>query len=75
MCDNRLILNELYTVDNVLSSFFDLAQLFLISLNYSYLQLRNAMNSGLILVDFQEGPLHFQPTYKFDKKTDTYDTR
>uniref|UniRef100_A0A8C7YJY4 Inositol polyphosphate-5-phosphatase Kb n=1 Tax=Oryzias sinensis TaxID=183150 RepID=A0A8C7YJY4_9TELE len=26
------------------------------------------------LQEFEEGPLHFQPTYKFDRKSDTYDS-
>ncbi|CAG5873649.1 unnamed protein product [Menidia menidia] len=27
------------------------------------------------LQEFEEGPLNFKPTYKFDRKSDTYDTR
>ncbi|XP_052799646.1 inositol polyphosphate 5-phosphatase K-like isoform X1 [Mya arenaria] len=37
-------------------------------------QLKQAQQEGLMLVDFQEGPLNFKPTYKFDKDTDVYDT-
>ncbi|XP_045174145.1 inositol polyphosphate 5-phosphatase K-like isoform X2 [Mercenaria mercenaria] len=37
-------------------------------------QLKKAQQEGLILVDFQEGPINFKPTYKFDKDTDNYDT-
>lgn len=28
-----------------------------------------------ILQEFEEGPLDFPPTYKFDLKSDTYDSR
>lgn len=28
-----------------------------------------------ILQEFDEGPLDFQPTYKFDLNSDTYDSR
>jgi len=38
-------------------------------------QLKSAQQEGLMLVDFKEGPLNFNPTYKFDKDTDVYDTR
>lgn len=38
------------------------------------LQLRKAMEEGVILVDFEEGPLTFPPTYKYDKGSDVYDT-
>lgn len=34
-----------------------------------------AKDSETVLEGFQEGPLKFQPTYKFDVGTDTYDTR
>lgn len=27
------------------------------------------------LQEFEEGPLNFQPTYKFNRDSDTYDTR
>lgn len=37
-------------------------------------QLRRAQKEGLMLVGFQEGPITFKPTYKFDKNTDIYDT-
>ena len=33
------------------------------------------MRDGLIPAGFDEGPINFAPTYKFDKGTDTYDTR
>ena len=33
------------------------------------------MRDGLIPAGFNEGPIDFAPTYKFDKGTDTYDTR
>lgn len=29
----------------------------------------------LMLQEFEEGHLNFQPTYKFDLNSDTYDTR
>ena len=38
-------------------------------------QLKRAMRDGLIPAGFDEGPINFAPTYKFDKGTDTYDTR
>ncbi|ELU13654.1 hypothetical protein CAPTEDRAFT_98393, partial [Capitella teleta] len=41
---------------------------------YQYDQLKKAMAEEVILVDFQEGPLTFPPSYKFDKKTNVYDT-
>lgn len=28
-----------------------------------------------ILQEFEEGPLRFKPTYKFDRFSETYDTR
>lgn len=34
-----------------------------------------AKDSETVLEGFQEGPLKFPPTYKFDVGTDTYDTR
>ncbi len=27
------------------------------------------------LQEFEEGPLNFKPTYKFDRNSETYDTR
>lgn len=41
----------------------------------SLLQLNMAKDSETVLEGFQEGPLKFPPTYKFDVGTDTYDTR
>ncbi|XP_059193012.1 phosphatidylinositol 4,5-bisphosphate 5-phosphatase A [Centropristis striata] len=37
-------------------------------------QLNMAKDSETVLEGFQEGPLKFSPTYKFDVGTDTYDT-
>lgn len=37
-------------------------------------QLNMAKDSETVLEGFQEGPLKFPPTYKFDVGTDTYDT-
>lgn len=37
-------------------------------------QLRNAMRDGLIFVGFDEGNINFAPTYKFDLKSDKYDS-
>ncbi|KAM3611929.1 uncharacterized protein V6R79_026048 [Siganus canaliculatus] len=37
-------------------------------------QLNTAKDSETVLEGFQEGPLKFPPTYKFDVGTDTYDT-
>ncbi|KAG7279477.1 hypothetical protein CRUP_035863 [Coryphaenoides rupestris] len=37
-------------------------------------QLNMAKDSETVLEGFQEGPLKFMPTYKFDVGTDTYDT-
>lgn len=41
----------------------------------SLLQLNMAKDSEAVLEGFQEGPLKFPPTYKFDVGTNTYDTR
>ncbi|XP_012871765.1 PREDICTED: inositol polyphosphate 5-phosphatase K [Dipodomys ordii] len=38
-------------------------------------QLRIAKRDDPLLREFQEGPLLFPPTYKFDKKSNNYDTR
>ncbi|KAL4223420.1 Phosphatidylinositol 4 [Mactra antiquata] len=37
-------------------------------------QLKRAQKEGLMLVGFEEGPLNFKPTYKFNKNSDLYDT-
>ncbi|KAK9323432.1 Endonuclease/exonuclease/phosphatase [Lipomyces orientalis] len=37
-------------------------------------QLRNEIKEGSILVGFQEGPIAFQPTYKYDIGTNVFDT-
>eukprot|EP00668_Euglena_longa_P031671 GGOE01040913.1.p1 GENE.GGOE01040913.1~~GGOE01040913.1.p1 ORF type:complete len:500 (-),score=107.83 GGOE01040913.1:259-1737(-) len=37
-------------------------------------QLLNGRQAGRCFVGFNEGPLNFPPTYKFDKGTTTYDT-
>lgn len=42
---------------------------------YYDLQLNMAKDSETVLEGFQEGPLKFPPTYKFDVGTNTYDTR
>lgn len=42
---------------------------------FSLLQLNMAKDSETVLEGFQEGPLKFPPTYKFDIGTNTYDTR
>ncbi len=38
-------------------------------------QLSRAVQSGQVFRDFEEGPLMFPPTYKYDVGTDKYDTR
>lgn len=43
--------------------------------SFSLLQLNMAKDSETVLEGFQEGPLKFPPTYKFDVGTNTYDTR
>lgn len=43
--------------------------------HFFLLQLNMAKDSETVLEGFQEGPLKFSPTYKFDVGTDTYDTR
>nr|XP_012771275.2 inositol polyphosphate 5-phosphatase K isoform X1 [Maylandia zebra] len=47
--------------------------------NYSLLwskdQLIMMKQKEQVLQEFEEGPLDFQPTYKFDRSSDTYDTR
>lgn len=40
-----------------------------------YLQLRIAKRRDPLLREFQEGPLLFPPTYKFDRHSNNYDTR
>jgi Ca2+-binding EF-hand superfamily protein len=37
-------------------------------------QLRIEQSKGNVFQRFNEGPLNFRPTYKFDKKSDVYDT-
>ncbi|KAI0722816.1 inositol polyphosphate phosphatase [Earliella scabrosa] len=37
-------------------------------------QLRRAMDDGEVFHGFQEGPLLFRPTYKYDLNSDSYDT-
>ncbi|KAK3603246.1 hypothetical protein CHS0354_007577 [Potamilus streckersoni] len=37
-------------------------------------QLKKCMEEDLLFVNFQEGPITFNPTYKFDPDTDLYDT-
>ena len=37
-------------------------------------QLNIEMKRNAVFSNFQEGPLHFQPTYKYDPGTDVYDT-
>uniref|UniRef100_A0A6I8P111 Inositol polyphosphate-related phosphatase domain-containing protein n=1 Tax=Ornithorhynchus anatinus TaxID=9258 RepID=A0A6I8P111_ORNAN len=37
-------------------------------------QLNMAKRKDSLLQEFQEGPLHFMPTYKFDRNSDVYDT-
>ncbi|XP_064612340.1 inositol polyphosphate 5-phosphatase K-like isoform X2 [Liolophura sinensis] len=41
---------------------------------WPYDQLNKSREDGVIFLDFDEGPLDFPPTYKFDLGTDTYDT-
>ncbi|KAL0949308.1 hypothetical protein HGRIS_009384 [Hohenbuehelia grisea] len=37
-------------------------------------QLRQSMDAGSVFVGYEEGPLLFRPTYRFDLGTDNYDT-
>jgi synaptojanin len=37
-------------------------------------QLQICMRQGLVFPGFQEGELHFDPTYKYDNGTHTYDS-
>ncbi|KAF1327190.1 Inositol polyphosphate 5-phosphatase, partial [Globisporangium splendens] len=37
-------------------------------------QLQIEMAKGRVFAHFQEGPLHFRPTYKFDKHSNVYDS-
>lgn len=37
-------------------------------------QLQREMKAGNVFAHFREGQLHFRPTYKFDKRSDTYDS-
>lgn len=41
--------------------------------NY-FKQLRQSIDEGLAFSGYQEGPILFRPTYKYDLGTDTYDT-
>lgn len=41
----------------------------------NFLQLNMIKDSETVLEGFEEGPLRFPPTYKFDVGTNTYDTR
>jgi len=40
----------------------------------SLIKLKNAMDSGVAFVGYEEGPLLFRPTYRYDVGTDVYDT-
>ena len=44
------------------------------SLTSSIMKLKNAMDSGAAFVGYEEGPLLFRPTYRYDVGTDIYDT-
>ncbi|TYZ60324.1 hypothetical protein PybrP1_012277, partial [[Pythium] brassicae (nom. inval.)] len=37
-------------------------------------QLQIEMSKGSVFAHFREGPLHFRPTYKFDKRSNAYDS-
>ncbi|GMF14933.1 unnamed protein product [Phytophthora fragariaefolia] len=37
-------------------------------------QLQREMKAGNVFAHFREGQLHFRPTYKFDKRSDVYDS-
>lgn len=47
----------------------------LVFLDSLFPQLNMAKNTWPILKGFQEGPLNFAPTFKFDVGTNKYDTR
>lgn len=47
---------------------------FTYKINY-LLKLNKAKSEEMILIDFEEGPLNFPPTFKYDMGTDRYDTR
>ena len=38
------------------------------------LQLKQVMDAGIAFTGYQEGPLLFRPTYRYDLGTDNYDT-
>jgi hypothetical protein len=40
----------------------------------SLVKLKNAMDTGVAFVGYEEGPLLFRPTYRYDVGTDIYDT-
>lgn len=42
---------------------------------FIFLQLIMMKKKEAFLQEFEEGPLNFKPTYKFDRNSDTYDTR
>jgi hypothetical protein len=41
---------------------------------YANDQLQREMKAGNVFAHFKEGQLHFRPTYKFDKRSDVYDS-
>ena len=43
-------------------------------INLYYLQLRQAMDAKAAFAGYEEGPLLFRPTYRYDLGTDNYDT-
>ncbi|MEQ2305481.1 hypothetical protein AMECASPLE_038369, partial [Ameca splendens] len=45
------------------------------NLLWSHDQLNMLKKKEQLLQEFEEGPLDFQPTYKFDLNSDTYDSR
>lgn len=40
----------------------------------SFIKLKNAIDAGAAFVGYEEGPLLFRPTYRYDVGTDVYDT-
>lgn len=42
--------------------------------NKVFVQLKSAIDSGDAFTDYEEGPIMFPPTYRYDLGTDKYDT-
>lgn len=64
-------LDALVASDQASRAFYSLSDLHLIA---SFIKLKNAIDAGAAFVGYEEGPLLFRPTYRYDVGTDVYDT-